>query len=161
ILDTWHVAGLRGTGSTDYVVRDAFVREGWFVTLPRPTPVCDGPLYRFSLFGVLAIGIASVMLGISRRAIDELVVLANVKTPQGSNRLLAERTATQADVAIAEADWRAARALIDDAVGRAWASAVAGDAPSDEERRTLRLAATHASATAARVVDRMYTVGGG
>jgi alkylation response protein AidB-like acyl-CoA dehydrogenase len=161
VLDTWHVAGLRGTGSTDYVVRDVFVPERRFVALPRPTPVCDGPLYRFSVFGVLAIGIASVMLGISRRGIDELVALASAKTPQGSNRLLAERTAAQAEVATAEAEWRGARAFIDDAVGEAWEAAVAGDAPSDEQRRLLRLAATHASATAARVVDRMYTLGGG
>src|SRR3954454_11503438 len=48
VLDTWHVAGLRGSGSTDYVVRDAFVPDRWFVALPQPRPVCDGPLYRFS-----------------------------------------------------------------------------------------------------------------
>jgi len=40
-------------------------------------------------------------------------------------------------------------------------SVVNGDDPTDEQRRSLRLAATHATAASARVVDRMYTTGGG
>ncbi len=48
-----------------------------------------------------------------------------------------------------------------DAVGDAWASVLAGDAVSDEQRRVIRLAATHAMATGVEVVDRMYTAAGG
>ena len=83
----------------------------------RAVPTNDGPLYRFSFFGALAIGIASVALGIARRAIAELVVLAADKRPQGSSRPLAERAPIQAQVASAEAALRSARAFVDDAIG--------------------------------------------
>jgi len=161
LLDTWYVAGLRGTGSTDYQVDGAFVPEGRWVHLGVTPPTVDGPLYRFSFFGLLALGVSAVALGLARRAVDELVALATVKRPQGSTRPLSERGATQADVATSEAELRAARALIDDVLGQAWEVCERGDAPGDEHRRAIRLAATHATQTAATAVDRMYTVGGG
>ncbi len=150
-IDTWYVAGLQGTGSTDYAVTNAFVPDGRWVTLPLGAPVVDGALYRVSFFGALAVGIAAVTLGLARRAIDELVDVATVKVPQGSGRLLAERAATQTEVAVAEAEVRSARALLDSALA---------DSSSDQPR-LLRLAATFATTTAARAVDRMYTTGGG
>jgi alkylation response protein AidB-like acyl-CoA dehydrogenase len=161
LLDTWRVSGLKGTGSTDYTVDGAFVPEGRWVRLGGATPTSDGPLYRFSFFGLLAVGIASVALGLARRSIDELVELAAVKRPQGSSRPLSERSPVQADVANAEATLRAARALIDDAVGGAWDTVLAGDPSPTEERWLVRLAATHAVTESARVVDVMYEAGGG
>jgi alkylation response protein AidB-like acyl-CoA dehydrogenase len=161
LLDTWDVAGLEGTGSTDYRVDGAFVPEGRWMELVGPAPVEDGPLYRFSFFGLLALGIAAVGLGLARRSIDELVALAAVKTPQGSSRPLADRAPTQADVAIAEAAVRAANAFVADASDAAWQTVAAGDEQTVEERRSLRLAATHAMTAAVQTVDRMYTAAGG
>ena len=120
-----------------------------------------GPLYRLPLFGVLAIGIASVSLGIARRAVDELLLLAGAKTPTGSRRRLAERATVQADVARAEAGLRSARAFLFEAMADAWADAVAGNDISTDRRTALRLAATHATRTSADVVTAMYEAGGG
>jgi alkylation response protein AidB-like acyl-CoA dehydrogenase len=161
ILDTWYVAGLKGTGSTDYQVHDAFVPEDRWFALAGAVPHEDGPLYRFSFFGLLALGVAAISLGLARRSIDELITLAATKRPQGSSRPLAERAPVQADVAIAEASLRSARAFVADAVGDAWTTVVDGDTVSDEQRRLIRLAATHAMSTGAQVVDRMYTAAGG
>lgn len=161
VLDTWHVTGLKGTGSTDYQVDGAFVADGRWVRLNVDPPVEDGPLYRFSFFGLLAIGVSSVALGLARRSIDELVDLAGHKTPQGSSRPLADRAPVQADIGAAEATLRASRALLDEVIGDSWATVVSGDRPSDEQRRAVRLAATHAAQSSAAVVDRMYTAAGG
>jgi alkylation response protein AidB-like acyl-CoA dehydrogenase len=161
VLDTWYVAGLKGTGSTDYQVSDAFVPEGRWFALAGAVPREDGPLYRFSFFGLLALGVSMISLGLARRSIEELIALAGTKRPQGSSRPLAERTPVQADVAIAEASLRSARAFVADAVGDTWSSLLRGDPVSDEQRRVIRLAATHAMATGADVVDRMYTAAGG
>jgi alkylation response protein AidB-like acyl-CoA dehydrogenase len=163
LLDTWHVAGLKGTGSTDYEVHDAVIPQGrWIDMFFGPGPTVDGPLWRFPMLGVLALNIAAVGLGLARRAQHELVEVAGAKKPAQSSRTLAERQATQADVAKAEAAWRSARAFLHDAVGQAWAAASdTGDPLSGEHRRLLRLAATDATWRSAQAVDLMYTVGGG
>jgi alkylation response protein AidB-like acyl-CoA dehydrogenase len=159
LLDTWYVAGLRGTGSTDYEVTDAFVPAGRWVTIGGP-PVVDRQLYRFPFFGALALGVAAVALGLARRAYDELVTLAATKTPAQSTRTLAERAVVQTQVAEAEAARRSARLLVDDAVGGAWTAAASGDI-TGEQRRLLRLAATNATLQAAHAVDLCYHAGGG
>ena len=157
--DTWHVAGLKGTGSGDYSVADLRVPAGRWVQVGGPARI-DRPLYRFSFFGALAVGVAAVGLGLARRAVDELVDLAGTKRPQGSSKTLAERAVVQADLAGADAARRAARHLLDRAVADAWAAAEMGRA-DDSTKVSLRQAATHAMTTAARTVDTCYTAAGG
>ena len=161
ILDTWDVAGLRGTGSHDIAIEDRFVPATRSVSLITDRPRATGPLYAFPVFGLLALGIASVALGIARRAIDELVGLAGGKTPQGSRRVLAERPVVQTQVAEAEATLSAARAFLFETVGAAWERARAAGTIEVRERAQLRLAATHATLASARAVDLMYAAGGG
>lgn len=161
LLDTWHVAGLRGTASTDYEVHEAFVPEGrWVDWLNGPGPVETGPLYRFPLFGALAVGVASVLVGLGQRAIDEVVDLAG-KKPHGSSKSLAERAVIQVEVARAEAAVRSSRGFLRDVVGACWTRVNYGDELSGEDRRSLRLAATNAAEQCAAAVDRCYHAGGG
>jgi alkylation response protein AidB-like acyl-CoA dehydrogenase len=161
IIDTWSVAGLRGTGSHDIAVTELFVPDGRSVSLLTDRPCQPGPLYSFPVFGLLALGIAGVALGVARSAIDELVQLAAAKTPTGSRRRLAERAMIQLHVAEAEALLRSARAFLFDAIGDAWRAAQGTRTISVAQRGLLRLAATHAVTSAAKAVDLMYNAGGG
>ena len=124
-------------------------------------PRHQGALYAFPLFGLLAVGIAGVALGIARGAMDDLLELAGAKTPEGSRRKLAERAAVQADTARAEASLRAARALMMDELDRGYATAESSGETGTEVRAALRLSATHAVRSAAGVVDTCYELGGG
>jgi indole-3-acetate monooxygenase len=160
ILDTWHTLGLRGTGSHDAVADEVFVPAARTVSL-FGGPVLDRPLYRFPAFGFFALSIAAAALGNARGAIDELVALATHKVGLGSSRTLAERTATHATVAGAEASLRAARAAYYEAIDAAWQAAQDDQVVSVDLRNGLRLAATHATRTAADVVRSMYDLGGG
>ena len=160
ILDTWHTSGLRGTGSTDYQVDRAFVPQGRWVDMQHHPPRVGHPLYHFSLFGALALGVAAVGLGLAERAVQELVDLG-AKTPAGSRRSLAERQAVQADLARAEAEAAAADAYVRQTVARAWDHATSDGAHDTETRRRLRLAANHAITACTRAVDLCYTAGGG
>lgn len=153
IIDTWTVSGLAGTGSHDMAVTDVFVPSGREVGLGVDHPRIRSEIYTFPVFGLLALGIAAVGLGIARAAVDELLALAGGKTPTGSSRTIAERAVVQASVAEAEASLRAARALLYSAVG--------SGGTSTDDRVGLRLAASYAVKTSARVVDTMYDAGGG
>jgi indole-3-acetate monooxygenase len=123
--------------------------------------VVDAPLYRFPVFGFFALSIAAAALGNARGAIDELIDLAAGKIARDSRRTLAERATTQATVASAEASLRAARALYYEAIDDAWQAAQMRTSMPTELRAGLRLAATHATQTAAAVVRSMYDLGGG
>jgi alkylation response protein AidB-like acyl-CoA dehydrogenase len=161
ILDTWNVSGLRGTGSHDIAVKDAFVATERSVALTTDRPRRGGTLYKFPVFGLLALGGASVAIGIARRAIEELSTMAATKTATLQRRRLAERPVVQAKVAEAEALVGSARAFLRDAIARAWDAAEHGDEIPLADRARLRLAASHATAICARAVDLMYTAGGG
>uniref|UniRef100_UPI003568BB85 acyl-CoA dehydrogenase family protein n=1 Tax=Paraconexibacter sp. TaxID=2949640 RepID=UPI003568BB85 len=81
--------------------------------------------------------------------------------PLGSGRTVADRATVQARVAEAEAGLRAAHALTEQAVAAAWVDAEAGGQARTEQRLGLRLSATHAVRTAARVADACHDLGGG
>jgi alkylation response protein AidB-like acyl-CoA dehydrogenase len=161
ILDTWHVAGLQGTGSHDIAVRDLFVPDAHAVSLISGTPRETGVLYRFPVFGLLAVGVASVSLGIARRAIDELKSLATSKTPALAQRRLAERGNAQTAVAEAEGALGGARSFLLATIEEVWAGVAAGAAVGLTERARVRIAAANAVRGAAHAVDRMYELGGG
>ncbi len=160
-IETWDVAGLAGSGSVDYSVTDAFVPEGRWVQIGRDQPVRNNVWSRFSFFGLLAAGVAATAVGIARRSIDELVALAQSKRPQGSKRTLAERSALQAATAQAEASLRSAWAFLTDTTEDCWQTAIAGHEQTTEQRRLIRLAASHATQTSAAVASSMYTNAGG
>ena len=158
--DTWHVAGLRGSGSLDYKAKDVFVPEERAVGFLR-NDFAPSPLYAFPNFTFLALGIGAVCLGIARGAIDELVQLAETKKRVSSKKTVAEQQISQMTLAQAEADLRSARLFYYDALDDAWNSALAGDKVTIEQRRDIRLATTNAVNKSVGVVDEMYALGGG
>ncbi|MGI9609627.1 MAG: acyl-CoA dehydrogenase family protein [Acidimicrobiia bacterium] len=160
LLDTWYVSGLRGTGSTDYSVTNAFVPEGrWAQFIGGPTHV-EGPASRFSFFGALACGVASVAIGLGFHAIDELIEIG-AKKPSGSSKSLAERAAVQGELASAKAAVGQARSYLLDVADRAWAVADQGVDFPDDLTVELRLAATAAVQRSVEAVDSCYHAAGG
>lgn len=160
IIDTWAVSGLRGSGSHDIVVNDIFVPDGYHASLTSDHPYQKGPLYRFPTFGLLAVSVASVALGMARGAIDTLKELAPKKRLTTTRKRMAEREVVQMQVAQAEGLLRSGRAFLFDTVQQVWDDVVAHNAPTLEQRALLRLAATQAATQAAQAIDLMYTAAG-
>jgi alkylation response protein AidB-like acyl-CoA dehydrogenase len=161
IHDTWDSMGLRGTGSHDIEMRELHIPSERSASLLSDPPTAGGPLYAFPQFGLLAIAIGAVSIGIARGALDDIIGLAGARTPTGSRRTLAERAAAQAEVAASEARLRAARALLHESIAAAWKGAAEHGEVTVEERTSLRLAATHAATTGAEVTGAAYRLGGG
>jgi alkylation response protein AidB-like acyl-CoA dehydrogenase len=160
LLDTWHAAGLKGTGSGDMATTDLLVPRDRSVSLVEDRPVETGPLYRFPAFGLLAVGIAAVASGNARAALDAAAVGLRARKLPGTGRTAADRATAQADLARAEGALGAARAGLFAAIGQAWSEAEAGEIALVTRAR-LRLAATHLTRTAADVTRAAYDLGGG
>ena len=159
-LDTWHVSGLSGTGSTNFAMRDLLIPADRAVSLMVDKPI-NRPLWAFPVFGLLAIGISAVALGLARAAVDEVVDLASKKTPEGRLKPLAKSAITHRDVAEAEALIRSGRAFLWDSISRAYDAAMETGELSVELRRDIRLAAANATRSGAKAVDIAYNLAGG
>jgi len=152
IHDTWHVSGLRGTGSHEFSVSELDVDAGHTMGMAfRPWP--QGALWRMPPMSLFFTPMAAVPLGIARSAIDEVVGLAVQKTPYRSSRRLAERDVVQSMVARAEAALRSARAFLREATEEVWTGTGNGEPASLEQRALVRLAAVNAASAAVHAVD--------
>jgi indole-3-acetate monooxygenase len=163
VIDTWHVMGMRGTGSNDVAVTDVFVpRARTFPFVPEFTPGShyQGTLYRFPLIGIVASNLPPLVLAVARRAIEEVSALAQGKVPATARTSLRERSSAQAKLAQAEAVLRAGRALLYDTLSDTWQATLAGKTFSLTQKADVLLAMTHAVSSAVKAVEVMYSVAG-
>jgi len=159
LLDTWHVRGLRGTGTHHFAVNDVFVPAERSV-LSATAPLLEtGPLYQIPRTLLFASGDASVALGVARTCLETFYELAGAKTPRAMPGLLREQPAVQSDVGHAEAHLRSGRAFLAEAVREIWAGACA-HAVTLDQRAALRIATTHAIRLAVQIVDTVYNASG-
>ncbi len=163
IIDTWNVMGMRGTGSNDISVSDVYVPKlRTFLMVPEfePGSHYQGPLYRLPVVGAAATGIPTPMLGVARRAIDEVTELALTKTPVASSGLLRERSLAQVQLGKAEAVLRSGRSLLLNTVSEAWQRCVDGRTHSLKQKADLLLAMTHAMSSAVQAVELACSIAG-
>ena len=163
IIDTWDVMGMRGTGSNDISVNDVYVPKSRTFPMVQefePGSHYQGPLYRFPVVGAAATGIPTPMLGVARRALDEVTELALTKTPVASTGLLKGRALAQVQLGKAEAVLRSGRSLLLDTLIDAWQRCVDGRPHSLKQRADLLLAMTHAMSSAVQAVELACSIAG-
>lgn len=161
VHDTWFASGLCGTGSNDFEAHDVFVPEQRIVSvfdLARHRPE---PLYQIPVLALFAPQIAAVGLGIARSALDELATLAIEKTPSFSTVPLSEKPVTQTELARAEASLGSARAFLYDVLDDVWQTIATGREPAKRQHAMCRIAAVHASETAAHIARAVSVLAGG
>jgi len=173
ILDTWQVTGLRGTGSNDFEVNEAFVPDqraaDWNIGASRVSARAGtivgkhytGPLFRVPFFCHATVGISAVSLGIARHALDAFSELALAKKRMGSSRTMSERGLMQGTLAEAEATVLSSRAFVVQTTNDIWDHAVADTQPSLELETQHRLASVDAAQRCAHAVTTLQKVAGG
>jgi alkylation response protein AidB-like acyl-CoA dehydrogenase len=160
LLDTWHVRGMRGTGTHHFAVNDVFVPAERSVLSAGAPLVETGPLYQIPRTLLFASGDASAALGVARSCLEAFFELAGAKTPRAMKGLLRDQPMVQADVGRAEAHLRSGRAFLTETVREIWDHVSANDTLSLDRRAALRLATTHAIRLAVQVVDTVYNAAG-
>jgi alkylation response protein AidB-like acyl-CoA dehydrogenase len=160
VLDTWHVAGLRGSGSHDVEIEEVFVPERFTTVVGRGPVYESGPLFRMPPFSRLAYNKIGVATGIARGALDAFVELASERVPRGMRVPLRERRLAQEAIAEAETRLRSSRAFALEAVEELWAEVLAGRAPDARQRALVQLACCNAVSESARAVEIVHAAAG-
>jgi len=159
LLDTWHVRGMRGTGTHHFAVHGVFVPAERTVLSATAPALEPGPLYKIPRTLAFASGDAAVALGMARSCLDAFFELAGAKTPRAMQALLRDQSMVQVNVGQAEAALRSGRAFLVEAVRDIWSEATAGSVTL-ERRAVLRLATTHGIRLAAQIIDTVYNAAG-
>lgn len=125
ILDTWHVGGLRGTGSHDVIVQDLAVPAERTVT-PMDRSQLERAFGRMPIVCTMSAGHAAICLGVATTALDAVLSLARTKVSVDAVPGLRDRAANQFLVAEAATTIAAMRAHLHGALDRLWATAESG-----------------------------------
>jgi alkylation response protein AidB-like acyl-CoA dehydrogenase len=162
ILDTWHVSGLRGSGSHDVAARDVFVpEEHTTAVLARGMRLREtGTLYRYPPFCRLAYNKIGVATGIAQAALAHFETIAAGRHLRGSRKPLREKVSVHLVYAEAASCLRAARAYVLESVEEVWRVVEAGSDPSAAQRMHVHLACAEACQAAVRTVELLYSAVG-
>jgi 3-hydroxy-9,10-secoandrosta-1,3,5(10)-triene-9,17-dione monooxygenase len=168
IDDNWHVAGLKGTGSKDIVVDDAFVPEhrthrlidGYFQKSPG-NEINPAPLYRLPFGQVFVRSVSTTAIGIAQGALAAYLDIASKRIAAGDGAKVAEDPATQLVCARAAAEIEEVRAILYRNFDEMMAFARAGTAMPVELRARWRYDSSNAVERCRRVVDDLFTSSGG
>jgi alkylation response protein AidB-like acyl-CoA dehydrogenase len=154
ILNTWSTAGMRGTGSNDCVFEGVFVPDDFtFDWLNAQSTWQRGAFDNIPLPLQIAGGLAAVVLGTARHALDAFSDIAQVKVPVGARATLRERPIAQTQFAQAEGLLRAASAYFYQCHDEVWRKGEAGESFSLQERAQMRLGNVTAVKLALQAVD--------
>lgn len=162
IIDTWDVAGLRGSGSHDVKAEGAYVPPKLVdVDLMSLPARYDNPVFRIPVALRLAYNKAAVALGVARGTVEAFAELAQNKIPMLSASTLRDRPIAQYRMGECTADYRAVRSYVLSAM-RAVEDELRAGAPTPGAKTTqdARLACVHAANVCMRVVDTLHNAAG-
>jgi 3-hydroxy-9,10-secoandrosta-1,3,5(10)-triene-9,17-dione monooxygenase len=167
ILDTWNAAGLRGTGSNDVEVHDAFVAEALSVEVSDlaggPTPGCavnPNPLYALPVFSLFPYVLSGVALGNAQACLDDYVDLALHRASTYNRARLGDMQSTQIKIAEASAKIDAARLIMRSNCIETMADARRGDIPDMAAKTRLRRDGAYSVNLCTEAVSLLFSASG-
>jgi 3-hydroxy-9,10-secoandrosta-1,3,5(10)-triene-9,17-dione monooxygenase len=167
ILDTWNAAGLRGTGSNDVEVREAFVAEALSVAVGDlaggPTPGCavnPNALYALPVFSLFPYVLSGVALGNAQACLDDYVDIARHRASIYNRTKLADMQSTQIKIAEASAKIDAARLIMRSNCIEAMADVRRGDIPDMAAKTRLRRDGAYSVNLCTEAVSLLFSASG-
>ncbi len=159
--DTWHVLGMRGTGSGDYELDDVFVPDRFATDPIAGRQQRGGALYRLGLPGFVVNEHGAFAYAIGRLALATFIDAAVAKK-RGyvGGTTVADREVVQRAVGQGTQRMNACQLLMADAVDRLFDSAADGP-PPPAAQADARAAATWCTDEAIDVVSTLFRYAGG
>jgi 3-hydroxy-9,10-secoandrosta-1,3,5(10)-triene-9,17-dione monooxygenase len=160
IVDTWFASGMRGSGSNDVIVKDAFVPAYRAID---PNRAGDGEWtgwelhqrlsYRVPLRAMTGWDLAAPVVGIAQGAVDEFTARVRESSTPGRT---AESSALQLRLAEASAEVDAARALQRHDVCELLDKAARGEPPNEADRARYRRDKAFVAKLCVQAVNRLF-----
>jgi 3-hydroxy-9,10-secoandrosta-1,3,5(10)-triene-9,17-dione monooxygenase len=145
IRDTWNATGLRGTGSNDVDVKDAFVAEEMTLAVndldggPTPGSVANpNALYTLPVFSLFPFVLSGVALGNAQACLDDYAGIARHRASTYNRAKIGDLQSTQIKIAEASAKIDAARLIMRSTCIEAMADARRGYIPDTAVKTRLR-----------------------
>ncbi|MBP1161692.1 3-hydroxy-9,10-secoandrosta-1,3,5(10)-triene-9,17-dione monooxygenase [Rhodococcus sp. PvR044] len=167
VADSWDVIGLRGTGSKDLIVKDAFIPS--YRTM-LASEVMDGTavkkagrtetLYNMPFSCMFPLGITSAVVGIAEGALACHIAAQKDRVAITGTRIKEDPYVLYA-IGEAAAEIAASRAALLETVDRFWDMTEAGKEVDFEARAIGRRTQTAAAWRAVRAVDEIFARSGG
>jgi 3-hydroxy-9,10-secoandrosta-1,3,5(10)-triene-9,17-dione monooxygenase len=167
IKDTWNAAGLRGTGSNDVEVKDAYVAEPMTVAVNDlaggPTPgsaVNPNALYALPVFSLFPYVLSGVALGNAQVCLDDYIEVARHRASTYNRAKLGDLQSTQIKIAEASAKIDAARLIMRSTCIEAMAAARRGYVPDVAAKTKLRRDGAFAVNLCTEAVSLLFSASG-
>jgi 3-hydroxy-9,10-secoandrosta-1,3,5(10)-triene-9,17-dione monooxygenase len=167
INDTWNATGLRGTGSNDVEVNDAFVAEPMTVAVDDlaggPTPgsaVNPNALYALPVFSLFPYVLSGVAVGNAQACLDDYVEVARHRASTYNRAKLGDFQTTQIKIAEASAKIDAARLIMRSTCIDAMADARRGYVPDIAAKTRLRRDGAFAVNLCTEAVSLLFSASG-
>ena len=158
IEDTWFVSGLRGTGSKDIVIEDAFVPEYRSVSMhdmrEARTPgrkVHDSANYRIPMRSILTFTLAAPVVGMAQGALEAFE----------NSKQLADVPSAHMRLGESAAEVSAARLIMQHDSSEIFERARTGEMPTLDDRVRYRRDQAYVARLCVQAVNRLFEASGG
>ncbi|MCA9823213.1 MAG: acyl-CoA dehydrogenase family protein [Dehalococcoidia bacterium] len=160
IHDNWHVAGLRGTGSCDYSIENAFVPTGRFNSPVAGATRRGAAWARLPGPLVSGAGHAGFALGISKGVLSHLETVVAPASRSMTQSTIGGRESFQLELGRKTMAYDASRSLVLDAHRDLWETACSGAIPSPNQVSRMRVSALYATEIAVEIAQFGYKSAG-
>ncbi len=156
----WDVLGLCGTGSVDYRVSEQFVPDSYTFDASDFRPLRGTASDRMDFFSLAMLYHAAIALGVGKRALEEIVKVADSKKTRPNAAPIGEQQLFLHDFGLHEAGLCSSRALLSETIEDGIRSAERGVPLNDYQKGRFRQVCTFIHKMAMNATEFAYFWGG-